>query len=320
MPVLFAIAFPRIRFATVSPVRLTETDLELVAALQEDGRASFESLAGRVGLSRKAVRSRVLRLFDDGVLRVVATVRPDFDGIHAHAYLSVSVAGVRRDEIAHALADQDEAVFVSIVAGQASVVAEIRTTDVRRVRELADQVRRTDGVVAVETIVYTEVVKEPHLPPPLTADGAEPALDRIDRTLVDLLRRDGRASYAELAAHVGLSAAATRARVRSLLDSGVIRIVTLVNPTKLGRSVMTGFAVDLDGSTPDVLARIEEIASVDFLARTLGSADAVGTIVATTVEDTIAVLDRIGTLEGVAGLRSWTHLRLVQERYGAPRA
>jgi DNA-binding Lrp family transcriptional regulator len=309
---------------------MTETDLELVTALREDGRASFESLAGRVALSRKAVRSRVLRLFEDGVLRVVATVRPDFDGIHANAHLSVAVSGVRRDEVARALAEQDETVFVSIVAGQAGVVAEIRTTDLRRVGDVVDRLRRTDGVRGVETLVYTEVVKEPHLPPPASggerADGehdvhdagaAAPVIDQVDRTLVQLLRADGRASYAELAEHVGLSAAATRARVRNLLDSGVIRIVTLVNPTKLGRSFMTGFALDLDATAPDVVAGIREIASVDFLARTLGSADAVGTVVTTSVEDTIAVLDQIGTLPGVLGVRSWTHLQLVQERYGA---
>jgi DNA-binding Lrp family transcriptional regulator len=308
-------------------VRLTDTDLELVAALREDGRASFESLASRVGLSRKAVRARVLRLFDDGVLRVVATVRPDFDGVHAIAHLSVSVAGTSRDDVARMLAAQDETVFVSIVSGQAGVVAEIRTTDLRGVRALVGRLRRTAGVAGVETIVYTDVVKEPHLPPPAAvegtavegpaAEGTAPAIDQLDRALVGLLRADGRASYAELAARVGLSAAATRARVRNLLDWDVIRVITLVNPTKLGRSFMTGFALDLDEAAEDALARIEEIAAVDFLALTLGSADAVGTIVTTSVEDTIAVLDRIGTLDGVLGLRSWTHLRLVQERYGA---
>ncbi|QKW30417.1 AsnC family transcriptional regulator [Streptomyces seoulensis] len=297
-------------------MNLTETDLELVEALREDGRASFESLAGRVGLSRKAVRSRVLRLFDDGVLRVVATVRPEFDGIHATAHLSVGVTGARRDDVARMLADQDETVFVSIVSGRAGVVAEIRTTDLRRLGNVVDRLRGAEGVTRVETLVYTDVVKEPHLPPPRAAAGTDPAVDRLDRTLVDLLRADGRTSYADLAAHVGLSAAATRARVRNLLDLGVVRIVTLVNPTRLGRSFMTGFALDLAGKARDVLHRIEEIGAVDFLALTLGTADAVGTVVTTTVEDTIAVLDRIGTMDGVVGLRSWTHLRLVQERYG----
>ena len=297
-------------------MNLTETDLELVEALREDGRASFESLAGRVGLSRKAVRSHVLRLFDDGVLRVVATVRPEFDGIHATAHLSVSVAGARRDDVARMLADQGETVFVSIVSGRAGVVAEIRTTDLRRLGQVVDRLRGVEGVARIETLVYTDVVMEPHLPPPRDAVDAEPAVDHLDRKLVGLLRADGRTSYADLAAHVGLSAAATRARVRSLLDLGVIRIVTLVNPTKLGRSFMTGFALDLERTAQDVIHRIEKIDAVDFLALTLGTADAVGTIVTTTVEDTVAVLDRIGTLDGVVGLRSWTHLRLVQERYG----
>jgi len=297
-------------------VNLTETDLELVEALREDGRASFESLAGRVGLSRKAVRSHVLRLFDDGVLRVVATVRPEFDGIHATAHLSVSVAGARRDDVARMLADQGETVFVSIVSGRAGVVAEIRTTDLRRLGQVVDRLRGVEGVARIETLVYTDVVMEPHLPPPRDAVDTEPAVDHLDRKLVGLLRADGRTSYADLAAHVGLSAAATRARVRSLLDLGVIRIVTLVNPTKLGRSFMTGFALDLDRTAQDVIHRIEKIDAVDFLALTLGTADVVGTIVTTTVEDTVAVLDRIGTLDGVVGLRSWTHLRLVQERYG----
>lgn len=300
----------------VTPARLTDTDLELVEALRADGRASLESLAGGVGLSRKAVRPRVLRLFEEGVLRVVATVRPDFDGIHANAHLSITVAGTSREKVARVVAEQDESVFVSIVSGQASVVAEIRTTDLRRLRRVVERLRHVEGVVAIETLVYTDVVKEPHLPPPSAADGSEPAIDQVDRTLVDLLRADGRATYAELAAHVGLSAAATRARVRNLLDWGVIRIVTLVNPTKLGRSFMTGFAVNLEEAADHVLRRIGEIGAVDFLAATLGSADAVGTIVTTTVEDTIGVLDRLGTTEGVVGLRSWTHLRLVQERYG----
>ncbi|MFI1094902.1 Lrp/AsnC family transcriptional regulator [Streptomyces sp. NPDC020917] len=297
-------------------MNLTETDLDLVEALREDGRASFESLAGRVGLSRKAVRSRVLRLFEEGVLRVVATVRPEFDGIRATAHLSVSVTGARREDVARILADQDETVFVSIVSGRAGVVAEIRTTDLHRLGNAVDRLRGVEGVTRIETLVYTDVVMEPHLPPPGDAVDTDPAVDHLDRSLIALLRADGRTSYADLAAHVGLSAAATRARVRGLLDSGVIRIVTLVNPTKLGRSFMTGFALDLEGAAQDVLHRIGRIGAVDFLALTLGTADAVGTIVTTTVEDTVAVLDRIGSLDGVAGLRSWTHLRLVQERYG----
>jgi len=296
-------------------MKLDEVDAQLVETLREDGRASFETLAGRTGLSRKVARSRVLRLFEEGVLRVVATVRPEYDGVHAIAHLSVGVVAARRDEVAQALAAYDESAFVSIVSGGAGVVAEIRTSDLVRLRAVVEQARSIAGVRRLETLVYAGVAKEPHLPPPLAEEQALPTLDDLDRMLVRLLRADGRASYAELAGRVGLSAAATRARVRHLLEGGVIRIVALVNPTKLGRSFMTGFSLELDGPAGPVERRLTEIGAVDFLARTLGGSDLIGTIVTSTPEDTIDVLDRIGTIEGIAEMRTWTHLRLVQERY-----
>ncbi|MGN6722083.1 MAG: Lrp/AsnC family transcriptional regulator [Marmoricola sp.] len=295
---------------------LHETDIELVEALREDGRASYETLGARVGLSRKAVRPRVARLFEDGILRVVATVPPEYDNIHVIAHLSVTVSGARREDLARELAELPDSVFVSIVSGQPDVVAEIRTNDLKRLAAIVDQLRTRAGVAHVEPLVYAEVLKEPHLPSPPTADQPPHPLDDVDRTLISLLRHDGRASYSDLAGHVGLSAAATRARVRNLLDNGVILIVALVNPTKLGRSAMTGFAIDLAGPASAVLPRLQEMAAVDFLARTLGGADAVGTILTTTVDDTIEALDRISAMSGVVSVRSWTHLRLVQERYG----
>ena len=297
-------------------MNLSETDLELVDALRDDGRASFEALSARVGLSRRMVRAHVQRLLDDGVVRVVATVRPEFDGVHAIGHLSVTVAAAR-EQVAQRIAQDRESVFVSIVSGHAGIVAEMRTADLQSLGRAVERVRSLEGVSKVATLVYSEVVTEPHLPPPPRSDRAAPTLDALDRTLVGLLRADGRSSYAELAAQVGLSPAATRTRVRNLLDWGVIRIVAMINPTRLGRYVMSGFAADLTGPAADTVRRLEAIESLDFLALTLGGADVIGTVVTATIEDTVAVLDRIGTVEGIAGFRSWTHLRLVQERYDA---
>jgi len=295
-------------------MRLQDTDIELVAALREDGRASFEALATRVGLTRKVARTRVLRLFDEGVLRVVATVSPEYDDVRAIAHLSLTVVGARREEVARRLAEHPETVFVSIVSGEANVVAELRTSDLARLADIVAQLSSSPGIADVETLVYAGVLKEPHLPPPAADHGATP-LDEVDHTLIRLLRQDGRASYSDLTGHVGLSAAATRARVRNLITTGVIRIVALVNPTTLGRSFMTGFAVDLSGPADPVLDALREIGAVDFLARTLGQADAIGTLVTTTAEDTIDALDQVAALAGVTRVRSWTHLRLLQERY-----
>lgn len=61
------------------------------------------------------------------------------------------------------------------------------------------------------------------------------ALDRIDEQLVGLLRRDARATFAELGAAVGLSAPAAKRRVDRLLATGVVRGFTaVVDPAALG--------------------------------------------------------------------------------------
>ena len=302
----------------VTAMALDDVDVELVDALRRDGRASFESLADTIGLSRRATRTRVQRILDDGVVRVVATVRPEFDGIHAIAHLSVGVSSTDRDEVARAITELDESVFVSIVSGQSAVVAEVRTATLTRLADVVDQVRGIAGVRDVDTVVYTDVLKEPHLPPPSALPGvgdSERAIDDLDRALVARLRTDGRASYADLAQQVGLSAAATRARVRRLIDLDQIRVVALVDPTRLGRAYMTGVALTFDRAAGTVLDRIAAIDAVDFLARTLGACDAMATIVTPGPDETVAVLDRLGAVDGVQLIRSWTHLRLVKERY-----
>jgi DNA-binding Lrp family transcriptional regulator len=314
----------------VSAVNLTETDLRLVDALRADGRASFEALAVEVGVSRKVVRARLARLFEDGVVHVVATVAPSYDDVHAIAHLSVSVAGARHHDVARAVAERPEAVFVSVVSGEANVVAEVRARDTARLTAIVDEIRSAPGVRRVETVLYDEILEQPHLPPAPSGDGNANAnantngngngnaeLDETDHVLIARLRADGRASYSELAGEVGLSPAATRARVLGLIAAGTIRIVALVNPTRLGRSAMAGFALEVDGPAGPVLEEVRRLEAVDFLARTLGGPAAVGTIVTTDDEDMVRVLDALAAVPGVARLRSWTHLRLVQERYAA---
>ncbi|MFL4497457.1 Lrp/AsnC family transcriptional regulator [Streptomyces sp. VTCC 41912] len=81
-------------------------------------------------------------------------------------------------------------------------------------------------------------------------------LDPTDLALVRLLQHDGRTSYETLAARIGLSRAATRARVRRLREDGVVRIVGIVHPAVLGRTVCAHVALAVSsassgpGSTP----------------------------------------------------------------------
>ena len=69
---------------------LDSIDRRILQALQEDGRLTFDELAGHVGLSASAVLRRVRRLEDSAVISgYVALVRPEAVGLGLTAYLNV---------------------------------------------------------------------------------------------------------------------------------------------------------------------------------------------------------------------------------------
>ncbi len=293
---------------------IDEYDQALLDELSRDGRASFESLGSRVGLSRTTARARVQKIMDAGVVHVEAIVHPIVDGIRTFAHISVRTNGASR-EVARAITALSDAPFVSIVAGSYSVIAELRTGDLVEMARTVAKVRAIPGVTELDTVIYSELIKDSHLPLRDPHDAVEFDLDTVDRQLLALLQRDARMPYAELADRVGLSRGATRSRVLRLLRDGVVVVSAITNPTAFGMTQMCGFAITLDGDGDAVVARIEALESVDFLARTLGRCDVIGTLIARTRSDIGAELDTIRALDGVRSLESWWHIELVKERY-----
>jgi len=296
-------------------VALDEADVALLEELKRDGRASYERLGGYVGLSRTAARARLQKLIEAGTVRIEAIAHPAVDGYGTFAHLSVTTDGVPERDVALQIAAFDNAPFVSVVAGRFSLIAELRTRDLGELDRAVARVRDLPGVSALDTVIYTDVVKDSHLPLG-RPDGFKPfELDEIDRKLLTLLQADPRMPYADLAEHVGLSRAATRARVLRLLDDGVVVVKGLINPTVAGITQMCGFQVHLNSNGEKTAATIAAMESVDFLARTLGRCDIIGTMIARSRSEVSATLNRIRSLDDVRAVEAWWHLELIKERY-----
>ncbi|HYX84279.1 MAG TPA: Lrp/AsnC family transcriptional regulator [Solirubrobacterales bacterium] len=60
------------------------------------------------------------------------------------------------------------------------------------------------------------------------------SLDRLDRQLIASLKLDGRMSYAELAGRLGVSEGTARNRLARLIESGTVRVLPIVDQTRLG--------------------------------------------------------------------------------------
>lgn len=99
-------------------------------------------------------------------------------------------------------------------------------------------------------------------------------MDDLDRRILDILRRDSRTPYTEIADRVGTSEGTVRNRVEQLLNSGVIERFTVATRTgNVKAMVEIGVAVDVD--TGAMSERMAEWTEVDFVWQVSGEEDVV---------------------------------------------
>jgi DNA-binding Lrp family transcriptional regulator len=142
-------------------------------------------------------------------------------------------------------------------------------------------------------------------------------VDDIDLALLRALQEDGRASYVDLAAVVGLSPAGARRRVVRLVDARVVRIGAVVRHSGRDRQSALGFGIRLDGDHHEVVERLAAMPSAIFVARTFGRFDVLVTIRAFSTAHLVELLDTVRALPGVRELESWAHLEVVKESYAS---
>jgi Lrp/AsnC family transcriptional regulator for asnA, asnC and gidA len=141
-------------------VPLDEVGKAIVEQLQQDGRRPYSTIARAVGLSEAAVRQRVARLQETGVLQVVAVTDPMQLGFRRQAMVGVRVEG---DLVAtaDALAEIPEVDYVVITAGSFDLLVEVVCEDDEHLLELVGRRLRTvPGVRDTETFVYLRLRKQ----------------------------------------------------------------------------------------------------------------------------------------------------------------
>lgn len=142
---------------------IDEIDRRIIAELQADGRRPYTQIAPAVGLSEAAVRQRVQRLLDSGVMQIVAVTDPRVLGFERQAMVGLRVEGDSR-KVADALAAMPEVEYVVLTAGALDVLAEVVVEDDERLIELLNEkIRTLPGVLATETTVYLRIHKESYV-------------------------------------------------------------------------------------------------------------------------------------------------------------
>ena len=145
---------------TRSKPTLDDVSKAIIAALQQDGRRSYAAIAQDVGLSEAAVRQRVQRLIDSGVMQVVAVTDPTELGFQRQAMIGIRVAG-ELEPVADALSSMPEVDYVVIAAGSFDLLVEVVCeSDDQLLEIISTQIRTIPGVMGTETFVYLKLCKQ----------------------------------------------------------------------------------------------------------------------------------------------------------------
>ena len=139
---------------------LDDVSKAIIEQLQEDGRRPYAAIGKAVGLSEAAVRQRVQRLLDAGVMQIVAVTDPLQVGFRRQAMIGIRIEG-DTERVADALSQMAEVSYVVTTAGSFDLLAEVVCEDDDQLLDLLGRhIRTLPGVSSTETFVYLKLNKQ----------------------------------------------------------------------------------------------------------------------------------------------------------------
>ena len=141
-------------------VALDDVSKAIIEQLQADGRRPYAAIGKAVGLSEAAVRQRVQRLLDGGVMQIVAVTDPLQVGFPRQAMIGIRCEG-DVEAVASKIAEMPEVAYVVITAGGFDLLVEVVCEDDDHLLDLVSKrIRAVPSVRTTETFVYLKLVKQ----------------------------------------------------------------------------------------------------------------------------------------------------------------
>ncbi|GII91453.1 Lrp/AsnC family transcriptional regulator [Sinosporangium siamense] len=144
---------------SAGPVVLDDISKQIIEQLQEDGRKPYAAIGKAVGLSEAAVRQRVQRLLDAGVMQIVAVTDPLTLGFPRQALIGIKCEG-DLESVANELSAIDEIEYVVLTAGSFDLIVEVVCEGDTHLLEILGKIRAIPTVRATESFIYLKLKKQ----------------------------------------------------------------------------------------------------------------------------------------------------------------
>ncbi len=141
-------------------VVLDDVSKAIIEQLQQDGRRPYATIGKAVGLSEAAVRQRVSKLLETGVMQIVAVTDPLQVGFNREAMIGIEVDG-DMEAVADLLSVMDEISYIILTAGSFDIILEVVCEDDEALLEVINRkIRAIPGVRRTETFMYLKLRKQ----------------------------------------------------------------------------------------------------------------------------------------------------------------
>ncbi|MCX6652852.1 MAG: Lrp/AsnC family transcriptional regulator [Methanomassiliicoccales archaeon] len=137
-------------------------------------------------------------------------------------------------------------------------------------------------------------------------------IDHLDERIIEILKKDSRKPFVEIAEELKVSEGTIRSRVRKLFEEGVIQSFTIKTSSKNVKAIIE-VKIDVNVNTAEVAANIAKFDGVSEVFEVTGEEDIVAIIDVTSSPQLNEIIERIRRFDKVLSTR--TRL-ILKEHFG----
>lgn len=144
------------------------------------------------------------------------------------------------------------------------------------------------------------------------------SLDDIDRRVVAALQAEGRRAFSSIADEFGISESVVRYRVQRLEEAGILQVVGIADPLRIGFDLMAMVGVRVvPGSVADVCDALQSLPETSYVAAVAGRYDVLVEVVCRDTRHFQQLLtEQVHEIAGVSSTESFLILEIHKMAYG----
>lgn len=148
---------------------------------------------------------------------------------------------------------------------------------------------------------------------PVRQDG----LDSVDQYIIEAMRQDGRMAFAQIAQQLNVSPGMIRVRYNRLVETGILKVVAVTNPLRMGYKTMAMIGIRTEGEKMlQVAEQVATFEEVIYLIVVSGRYDIIAEVVCRDHADLLRFLtEKLYKVDGVRESESFMHLKIQKEVY-----